>query len=460
MLEAQGHIGRIHRIRDVIAVFLQDRLQAKLKLSKLSAEDPGHGELIAQYQHEAWLQDAARRVHQIQAVTHALKAVHPDARGTNLHVDPSRMVPHAVVGSHLLRAGFASDVVGNAAALDVYKFLKLEVEGRTLLDWLSADDPAAVRALSDDEAKAQEWQSAFVSLTQARDEEATSHTLAKQTYWLVGEDVADDAQYHLLGPLFATSLAQSVHEALQEDRFGEANKAARVARREGRGHESAFRDYPALAVRRLGGTKPQNISQLNSERGGVSYLLGSLPPQWNQNVPRQLWGVTSVFGPVLMRYGDVRTTLRALLRFLQKDPPSNMQTRGRVDAYLDRLIDELVAMASEIRRSLPKGWTADPRCVLVREEQFWLDPWRCEEDGEFRSKWLSMDWPAQIGHRFGNWLNERLKTLSPYLGDVEQRHWKNELLLDEDEAGWARALHGLQTDLDALHCIPTRGGSI
>ncbi len=371
------------------------------------------------------------------------------------------MTPRTVVGSHVLGAEFTSDVVGNAAVLDVYKFLKLEVDGRTLLDWLSEDDPAAVRALSDDEAKAREWQSAFVGLVHAqKGHGVASHALAKQTYWLVGEDVADDAQYHLLAPLFATSLAQSVHEALQEDRFGEANKAARVARREGREHESAFRDYPALAVRKLGGTKPQNISQLNSERGGVSYLLGSLPPQWNQNVPRQLWGVTSVFGPVLMRYGDVRTTLRALLRFLQKDPPSNMETRGRVDAYLDRLIDELVAMASEIRRSLPKGWTADPRCVLVREEQFWLDPWRGEEDGEFRSKWLSMDWPAQIGHRFGNWLNERLKTLSPYLGDVEQRHWRNELLLDEDEAGWARALHGLQTDLDAPHYIPTRGGSV
>ena len=38
--------------------------------------------------------------------------------------------------------------------------------------------------------------------------------------------------------------------------------------------------YASLAVQELGGTKPQNISQLNSERRGDNYLLASLPPVW------------------------------------------------------------------------------------------------------------------------------------------------------------------------------------
>lgn len=447
---------RKQQLRAIISSFLRDRLEAKLL--KLSADDPKREDLVGQYQPDAWLEDAARRVRQIQAVTHALKAGHPDARGTNLYIDPTRMLRHAGVGSHVLGTAFESDVVGNAAALDVYKFLKLEVDGRSLLDWLLADDPAAVQALSDDEVKAREWRSAFISLTTARDEMVSSHTLAKQIYWLAGKDAADDGQYHLLAPLFPTSLVHSVHAVLHGDRFGDTNKAARAARREHREHDGFFRDYPALAVRKLGGTKPQNISQLNSERGGVNYLLGSLPPQWDKNVPRRLWGVASVFGPVFMRYGDVRITLRGLLAFLQKDPPANVETRDRVDAYVDNLIDELVAMAGEIRLSLPKGWTADPRCALAPEEQCWLDPWRAEEDIGFRGRWMFMDWPAQIGHRFGNWLNERLKTLSPYLGDVEHRHWKKELLLDEDEGGWAKALDALRTDLEGPHYIPARGG--
>ncbi|WP_323012452.1 type I-F CRISPR-associated protein Csy1 [Castellaniella sp.] len=445
---------RGRRCREVIDVFLRERLQPKLE--KLPEDDPKRDDLIAQYQPEAWLEDAARRVRQIQAVTHSLKAIHPDARGTNLYVDPADMPTRQEVGSHVLGVGFSSDVVGNAAALDVYKFLKLEVDGRTLLDWLLADDPAAMQALSSDESKAHEWQSAFISLTQARDDEVASHALAKQMYWLTGEDLADDAQYHLLAPLYPTSFVQAVHDTVQEDRFGEATKAARAARRAGQEHEGVLREYPALAVRKLGGTKPQNISQLTSERGGISYLLGSLPPVWNDNLPRQLWGVTSVFGPVLMRYGSTRISVRALLEFLKKDPPSNVQTRSRVDAYVGDLIDDLVSMAGECQRRLPAGWTADARCVLAREEQLWLDPGRAKENGDFRSEWLFMDWPAQIGHRFANWLNGRLHEHFPSVGDVEHRYWKKELLVDE--SGWAAALHELRGDLDAPRYIPTRRG--
>lgn len=445
---------RHQRLKAVIREFLQNRLQPKLE--KIPEDDSKRTDLIAQYQPEAWLEDAARRVRQIQAVTHSLKAIHPDARGTNLYVDPIEMPTRRNVGSHVLGVGFASDVVGNAAALDVYKLLKLEVDGRTLLDWLLADDLAVMRALSSDETKAREWQSAFVSLTQARDEGLASHALAKQLYWLAGDDLNDDAQYHLLAPLYPTSLVQAAHETIQGDRFGEANKAARAARRAGQEHEGVLRDYPALAVRKLGGTKPQNISQLTSERGGVSYLLGSLPPVWNDNLPRQLWGVTSVFGPVLMRYGSTRASVRALRGFLQKDPPANVHTRDRVDAYVGDLIDELVAMAGECQRRLPSGWTADARCALAREEQLWLDPGRAEEDSDFRSEWLFMDWPAQIGHRFANWLNERLREHFPSVGDVEHRHWKKELLVDE--FGWATALDQWRRDLDAPRYIPTRGG--
>ncbi|WP_234420839.1 type I-F CRISPR-associated protein Csy1, partial [Xanthomonas fragariae] len=60
---------------------------------------------------------------------------HPDARGSSLHVPPDSLPQHAEIGSHLLGAHYAQDVVGNAAALDVFKFLKIEVEGQGLLAW-------------------------------------------------------------------------------------------------------------------------------------------------------------------------------------------------------------------------------------------------------------------------------------------------------------------------------------
>lgn len=450
-------VGRKQRLRAAIAEFLQERLQTRL--DKLSEDDPRRGELIAQFQPDAWLEDAARRVGQIQAVTHALKPMHPDARGTNLYVEPAQLPEHELVGSHVLKRGFASDVVGNAAALDVYKFLKLTVDGRSLLDGLVADDPAALQALSENAQKAGQWKAAFVGLTQARVGGVSSHTRAKQLYWLVGEDAVDDAQFHLLAPLYATSLAHAVYGVLHGDRYGDANKAARAARREGIMHDGVLHEYPGLAVQKLGGTKPQNISQLNSERGGVNYLLASLPPMWQPRALRQPWGVRSIFEGMFTQREGVVPIVRALLRFLEADPPSNLDTRNRVGSYVSNLIDELVALAGELRSGWPDGWTVDERCDLVRDEQLWLDPMRAEQDAVFRAEWFAMDWPDKIGHRFGNWLNDQLRGRLP-VGDAEQRQWKRELLVDETEDGWAMHLHGERIRLDAPRYVPTRRGVI
>ena len=419
--------------RAAISAFLQERLQAKL--DKLKPDDPQRDEVIASFAHDVWLASAAKRVEQIQAVTHSLKPIHPDARGTNLYVEPRTLPPLAELGSHALGERFVGDVVGNAAALDVYKMLKLEVNGRSLLTALLAQDADALAALHTDPAQAQALRDAFVSLTQPRAEGPSSHTLAKQLYWLTGTDACDDAHYTLLAPLYATSLAHAVHAQVQEDRFGEANKAARQARRERKVHDGVFHDYPGLAVQNMGGTKPQNISQLNSERRGVNYLLSSLPPQWKVSEQRFPTHADSVF----TRYFDsrplVRQTVKTLRRYLESNPNPVKDTRDHRKELVDVLVDEMVNMAAELQHALPPGWTLDdPRfSALNEDEQTWLDALRAElpEEDDFANRWLAMEWPDAIGTRFGNWLNARLEGKLSF-SDIEFRAWKKELLTDED----------------------------
>jgi len=448
--------------RALIEAFLKERLDAKR--DKLPDDDPKFAALAAQYERRTWLADAARRVGQIQAVTHSLKPLHPDARGSNLYCAPAALFSYDEVGSHVLGADFAADVVGNAAALDVYKLLKLKLDGMSLLDVLLADDPDALAGLSDDAAEAATWAEAFCALVQARGT-AASHTRAKQLYWLASDDAdpADDANYHLLAPLYASSLAHRVFQTLNEDRFGEAAKDARQARRDHAEHPQGYAEYPSLAVQKLGGTKPQNISQLNSERGGNNYLLGSLPPQWKSRGILAPLNTDSVF-PRFGRSPSVRKTVRELRSFLESDPPPTMETRNQRDAYIDELLDELVSFAAELQQALPQSWTLDEDCELVREEQLWLDPYRAEEDADFRSDWEWMDWPAAIGKRFGNWLNSQLDRRLP-LGEIEAREWIKELLLDEPpedsearRATWAGRLHTIRRRLEAPTYIPTREG--
>ena len=420
--------------REAIDAFLQERLHAKLDKLK-DEEDDKRQEVLAQHQPTAWLKDAARRVQQIQAVTHALKPIHPDARGTNLYVEPSTLPALAELGSHALGVRFVGDVVGNAAALDVYKLLKLEVHGRSLLTALLAHDADALAALHTDPQQAQALRDALVSLTQPRAESPSSHTLAKQLYWLTGSDACDDAHYTLLAPLYATSLAHAVHAQVQEDRFGEANKVARQARRERKMHDGVFHDYPGLAVQNMGGTKPQNISQLNSERRGMNYLLSSLPPKWKVNAQRFPTHADSVF----TRYFDsrplVRQTVKTLRRYLESNPNPVKDTRDHRKELVDVLVDEMVNMAAELQHALPPGWTLDdPRfSALNEDEQTWLDALRAElpEEDDFANRWLAMEWPDAIGTRFGNWLNARLEGKLSF-SDIEFRAWKKELLTDED----------------------------
>lgn len=446
-------IEHSHAWRAAMALFIQDRLQAKL--DKLKPEDPKRDELIADYQPDAWIADAAQRASQIQAVTHSLKPVHPDARGTNLYVEPGNLPALDELGSHALGASFAGDVVGNAAALDVYKLLKLEVGGRSLLAALLDRDDAALQALHSDPARAQALRDAFVGLTEPRQGGASSHTRAKQLYWLTGANPCADADYELLAPLFATSLAHAVYGHLYDDRFGEANKAARQAYRERKPYDGVFHVYRDLAVQKLGGTKPQNISQLNSERRGDNYLLASLPPQWQSSSVRLPVHAASVFDKLFPTRPGVRQTVQRLRDFLEADPEPNHATRERREAYVDALLDELVAMAGELQQTQPPGWTrpgadADRRFEdLVRVEQLWLDPLRAElpDEGEFAQEWLAMDWPAEVGRRFANWLNGALARKLP-VGDAEAREWKRELLADED--GFQRQLHALRAQFDKV----------
>lgn len=57
----------------------------------------------------------------------------------------------------MLGEDFDDDVVGNAAALDVYKFLKCQVDQRTLLDGMLEDEPDLRSALGPDPELAESW---------------------------------------------------------------------------------------------------------------------------------------------------------------------------------------------------------------------------------------------------------------------------------------------------------------
>lgn len=411
-----------NKLRTIIGDFLQERLQTKLDSAKKD-DDEARQKLEQDFRPEAWIADAARRVRQIQQVTHAIKFTHPDAKGTSLHAPGNDQASELTVGTHTVAHGIISDVVGNAAALDVNKFLRLEVDGKSVLTRASEGDLALEAAFSSDSALAQSWMNAFSEITM-RKSDTSSHTLAKQVYWPLGNN-----EYHLLAPLFPTSLIHTIWTTIRNDRFSDPSREARTAQKNGLTHPHGYREYPNVAVQKFGGTKPQNISQLNSERYGENYLLPSLPPRWRSDPVRAPLRISSIFEGWFERRTEVRNLVRILRDYLTSvHSVNNIHIRNKRAELVAYIRDELMYFASELYE-LDAGWSQQKDCQLNIDEQCWLDPKRAQFDDEFARIRTREDWQDGVCRRFANWLNGCLidsPTPLP-MGDPEAQEWHSVL---------------------------------
>lgn len=401
-------------LRSAVHAFVAQRLEAKLEKLKPDETDK-RAELIAAHQPEPWLDDAARRVAQLQLATHTLKPLHPDARGTQIY-QAATASDDSVIGTHSLRReDVAADVVGNAAALDVFKLLKVtDARGETLLAKLLRDDPEAAVALGDGDVG--QARAAALKQIAAVPQSPASHTHGKQLYFPLA-----DGSYHLLAPLFPTSLVHHVHQHLQQTLFGDDTVAARKARRDQRGHPQGYRDYPHLLVRAFGGTKPQNISQLNSERRGKAHHFSMLPPIWRSQGTRPIHGQKNVFGDraAFTSRKPVREAVKALRDYLARvaDEESNVRIREQVEALTEELIEQLILFTAEYR-DLPAGWSNSDDCVLQKSQRFWLDP-----GAELPEGAEAVDWPAEVARAFAAWLKSALSSKDAAMQTEEFEEW-------------------------------------
>lgn len=232
-----------------------------------------------------WLTDAAKRAGQIKLVTHGAKFSHGDSKASSFYLETSANESYLNTAS---LANVATDAIGNAAALDVAKLLQTDVNGDSLLASLKRGDYQALSTFAEDKVQLELWVAGFSQAwTTGR---PSSHKLAKQIYFPVADG------YHLLCPLFSSSLAQAMYEKLTAVRFSEESKAIRDARKAGKWHSQPDIWFPNLAEMHFGGTKPQNISLLNSVRGGRVWLLPSMPPTW-ATLDRAPQNMRSIFFP-------------------------------------------------------------------------------------------------------------------------------------------------------------------
>ncbi|MGC1509844.1 type I-F CRISPR-associated protein Csy1 [Ketobacter sp. MCCC 1A13808] len=383
---------------------------AELKAQTMKARE----EEVNKYKPSRWMADAAQRAKQLKFVTHSLKFIHSDAKGTNLYYMAGSGVDSSYIGSMSIH-NLEYDVVGNAAALDVGKMLLLDLDGTPVIDFIKRSDPSVFHAIAESESQALEWVDGFSQVFQAS--EIASHKFAKQIFWPL-----ENNQYHLLMPLYATSFAHEIYRTIRDERFSEESKDAREKRRKSAYSEKPDIRYINTAIQSYGGTKPQNISQLNSQRYGKSYLLSTAPPIWrDQNKPPI--NIDSIFSRYFER--RVYPYLKSIRNILQKyiDRDSNMWMQMARDRGLDDIVSSILNLSASIQM-LPAGWTDHAECKLPREEQLWLDPKRQQFDEEFRLEREMGEWQGAVARNFSRWLAGKLETKDMAFGAVEQREFR------------------------------------
>lgn len=388
---------------------LAKRLAAGEEESRLLEERRG---LELRYETRVWLTDAANRAGQINLVTHAAKYTHGDSKSSSIFSEAKANDGYLSTSS--LKNPVA-DAVGNAAALDVAKLLQTETDGVSLLGFLQRGDSSPLAELAESEEQLSLWVEGFSRALTTR--QPASHKLAKQVYFPVEEG------YHLLNPLFSSSLAQALHTRMIALRFSEESKSAWAARKAGKWHPQPLTVFPNLAVMNFGGTKPQNISALNSSRGGRVWLLSSQAPQWEEQ-KQPPYGRKNIFalGAFEFRTRELRRQLIKLL--ISAGDENNYRIRRARNRYIDQIIDMHFCLAADIQREEWACWTQNNKCQLKPHQQLWLDPWRAKTDGAFRDEREKDDWQKAVEDDFALWLNAYLLREKRNVGQSERREWR------------------------------------
>lgn len=431
----------VEQVSAAIHNFLKEQLEKKLEpeqkaLDKCNVEDDEKRVLIQEritalkhkYTLDEWMSDAATRMaSQLKFGTHISKGVHPDSKGDNVNFSGGSPLPKGIVGSQTL-AKLSLDANGNAAALPLAAFFDAwvsETDNIKIVDIIRAGSPALAEAFAAETEQAQQNVARLKDALVNSADKPVTHERNKQVLWPLNDAIKDD-QYISLVPLYPSSFTSDFFGRVNTVRYSEENKQARDNRKKKSVEQQAYKAIPDVAVVRLGGTKPQNISRLTSKQSGRNYLLQSLPPQIGADRAYHLnKEQESLFSRSLNQY--TYFGLKTLFGVVRNEK-KNLEQRDTRKHGLEIILAEVLKAAAQIKQAYPPGWSRDYQLSMA--EKYWLDPNRCELDGEeaFLLAREESNWQQEIIESFAHWLNAALRIEFPKrtaeFGDAEFREWK------------------------------------
>ena len=369
------------------AAWLKKNLKASMTAEE-EAEKTAECDVV--FSLENWLPEASKRAGQMNLSTHPCTLSHPSARKNKNGYATPIIAESEYRCDGFLRTGnvaVESDALGNAAALDVYKFLTLVLtDGQKLLTHIERNTAMAQSLLTIKSQSCDLLRQGFLAMIQRQDEQITSSKI-KQVYFPV-----DHNTYHQLSLLTASGIVFDLRSRINSVRFGDETKNLREKRKKGEYDEQGYRDIVGLTVIGYGGTKPQNISVLNNQNGGKAYLLSSLPPTFAK---RDIQFPRKDFFMLGALRKNCREIFYGLHRLYQK-APNNYHTRNERDEYYRSVINHIITHMWQIRGV--SSQFNEARSLLSAEQKVWLLD-------DYKTQRVEQD----------DWLDEIVKALAKYI---------------------------------------------
>ena len=372
--------------------FLNERKELWLKDRLKKAENDSviselQGQADDKFSLKEWLPDAAKRVTQLSMVSHPSKFSHPSAKTSSVIAQAKQ------INDGYLRSGNVSyplDVFGNAAAMDVFKFLSLPpTEKLTVLDGFERQEESLKTLLVGADLDFETLSTEFLKI-KATDTSVKTDHLVKQVYFPI-----EQAEYHLLSVLTPSGLITRLKQSIDTIRFSEETKQAKELRRKNEHHEIGYADIFDLTITAYGGTQPQNVSVLNSQNAGRAYLLSSCPPMLEKRAIRL--PKTDFFAQCLYRKNYQESFIQ-LHKFMQLDL-NNDDIRTAIRNIIQFVIDQILVLASKTREYSVEGWSnQDYYASLPKLQRIWLDKiYQTEREEDH-------DWRDELSREIARWI--------------------------------------------------------
>ncbi|EGR5063316.1 type I-F CRISPR-associated protein Csy1 [Vibrio cholerae] len=368
-----------------IAAFFAERKEAWLK-KNISAAMSDTEVLEKQQECEQnflldnWLPDAAKRAGQISVASHPCTFSHPSARKNKNGYVSSIIAKNKPRIDGFLRSGNVSvepDALGNAAALDVYKFLSLEMsDQRSLLVHIEQESELARQLLDIPSCEYQVLRDGFLKMVDS-DQASVSSSKIKQVYFPIA-----DGEYHLLSLLTHSGHLFELRKRLDALRFGDAVKEARECKKTNHFHPAGYQEIFGLTTIGFGGTKPQNISVLNNQNAGKAHLLASMPPELT---PRDIRLPRTDFFTESFTAWQAKEVLDALHRLFLTDY-NNINLRDGRDYRIQQYVDLVIEKMWQVRLFL-EAYSGELSSALPLEQKIWLYPEFAEQRHQ-EDEWL------------------------------------------------------------------------